>query len=214
MSGSNDGAGVAGIQVRACPNTTDSSCAGSIDVQTTDATGHCELMLPTGPRGFGGYFESTATNDITLLNFVMPPLASDRADYQRIQCTGALLQSLVGTAGYKLDPHRGHIGIEAHNCLSQSLVGMLDVRAVTLASGVAFEIDPSDATTVPVYLHGNAFETKDPKTDESGTAGVVNVIPGVHTLTMKLAATGQRIGSTSITIRPGVWSMIAFFPSP
>lgn len=144
----------------------------------------------------------------------MPPLWKDRLDYQRAQWTGPPLTSLTSTAGFAQDPNRGHIGIEARNCLSHALDGDLDIRPITAAIGASFDLDPPAPGSTAAYLRGNALETKDPTTDASATAGIVNVPPGVYTLTMRLGVGGPRIGSLRIAIRPGVWSNVAIFPSP
>jgi hypothetical protein len=82
------------------------------------------------------------------------------------------------------------------------------------AEGVGFSSLEGDATTVAFYMIKGIPSTKQPATDTSGWGGLLNLPPGSVTLTGRLAATGQELGTLSVFARAGELTYTAVVPAP
>jgi hypothetical protein len=107
------------------------------------------------------------------------------------------------------------------------IVYQLDCQG-NLAPGVRFEVDKlAPPTTVPVggqekvaettrfYLVGRVPNRDAPATEaDSGGGGFANAVAGQLVVSAFVDATGQKIGQTGLTVRPGVATYAVMEPSP
>lgn len=205
-----------GVEVRACPDPVDPACTISLATQTTGADGKTKFTLPTGTRGFDGYFEATRLNDVTSLYFWSVPFWADAED-GRLLWSGPTLQSILTTAGVHPDPQRGIIGIQAHDCRALALKNIFPDGMPSLAAGIAYLLEPpGDAMTKVGYFVGNTLDLNATETNVADMAlgGFVNVPPGIYTVSGKRVATGQIVSKMQVVVRAGLLTNVALFPTP
>ena len=99
-------------------------------------------------------------------------------------------------------PDRGDLIVRAYDCLGQT------------AEGVVFSSLEGDDSTVPFYMIKGIPSTKQSQTDDSGRGGLLNLPPGSVTLTGRVAATGQEVGTLSVFARAGELTYTALVPAP
>ena len=91
--------------------------------------------------------------------------------------------------------------------------GALDCQVVP-AAGVSWEPDRStESTRRFFYVDGLPSEAA-VVTDSTGYGGLINMPTGTLRLFVKLATTGQTIGSASVFVRAGHISFVSLTPSP
>jgi hypothetical protein len=94
-----------------------------------------------------------------------------------------------------------------------AFVGALDCAGKPVA-GVAWEPSIVDAMSKRFYyIHGLPDEAA-VATDSTGFGGLLNAPPGTITFTARVQATGQKIGSATMLVRPGVASYTYLAPVP
>jgi hypothetical protein len=212
---------VANAPVKACA-IGDVTCSTSIDSHTTDSTGTVMFAaLPTGTKGFDGYFEVDFPNDMPNLNFNDPPIYASSGSV-RTFWSGALVAETAQAVGVTLDPSRGTLLIEAHDCTEfPSNVSCLGNDAGCPSSrpgGVSLSINVSDPKIVTGYItdqNGSvvASRTATCTADKFGAGGFFNVPPGPVTITGTLT-TQQTMATLTVFVRAGAVSLVVLPPTP
>ncbi len=117
------------------------------------------------------------------------------------------------------DRSRGIIGFQIHDC--SQFPGGISCRdkacRTYLAGGVVYSIDVQDPAIVLGYVTNVdgkvGLSTRATSTSALiGLGGFVNVPPGPVTITAKVAATGQTIGSYKMFARAGALSATVALP--
>ncbi len=208
---------VANVDVRACPDREDPTCANATASTKTDADGNAVITVSLGSGGFNGYFEAVETGDSPNLHFVGNPIWLANATHQRVEWRAAELKLLMDTIGVSVDPAKGTILFQTQDCNSRSLP--TDPLAPNgLAAGVSLSLEPMPAgvslgyavptPTFHISLQATATVAG------NGGGGFINVPPGVYTITGKLEKTGERVGSQRVHVRAGAMSLVILAPTP
>ncbi|MEO6575545.1 MAG: hypothetical protein ABIP89_16975, partial [Polyangiaceae bacterium] len=180
---------IVGSQIRACSDPSDPSCAAPVDMpRGTDAQGMAPFVLPPGTSGFSGYFEVSQPGQLTNLHAVWPPFWESVSSYWLAEWADSDFKAYTDGVGVAWDTAaHGSIIIEAHDCagLNAPYHGVMK-----LAEGLTFNVDTADAKTAVGYMKGLLVTANGP-TNAGGAAAIINVPPGVATVTGTLTATGQ-----------------------
>ena len=214
--------GLPGATVKSCA-ATDTACASPFETLTSDADGKVTFKsLPTPGKGFDGFVQVQIDTDLPNLNFEGNPITGNYGSgYGRTNYGDAQLATLLQTAETKVtfDRSRGIIGLQAHDC--SQFPGGISCRDKACKTynpgGVAFSIDVQDPAIVLGYVANVdgkvGLSTKATSTSALlGLAGFVNVPPGPVTVTAKVAATGQTIGTYEMFSRAGALSATIALP--
>lgn len=208
---------VANVDVRACPDPEDPSCANATPTKKTDADGNAVIAVPLGAKGFTGYFEATEAGDAPNLHFVPNPIWTTTAAHQRVQWRAAELKLLTDTVAVSLDAAKGSILFQTQDCHSKSLPNQA-LAPSAVAGGVSLSIEPMPAGASVAYVvptptfHITLQATA--TADGNGSGGFLNVPPGVYTITGKREKTGERIGAQRVHVRAGALSLVILAPTP
>jgi hypothetical protein len=213
--------GLPGAVMKSCA-LTDTACGSPFETLTADADGKVTFKsLPTSGKGFDGFIEVRVGTDLQNLNFEGHPLTGNYGNYGRTHYSDAQLATLLQTTETKVtfDPARGIIGFQIHDC--SQFPGGISCRDKACKAynpgGVSFTIDNPDPQIVRGYLSAAgakvSLSTKATSTSPLvGLGGFVNVPPGPVTITAKVAATGQTIGTYKLFSRAGAISAIVALP--
>jgi hypothetical protein len=213
--------GVTGAVVKTCARA-DVACASPFETLTTDDTGTVSFKsLPTGTTGFDGYFEVQVGSEIANLNFEGHPITAVIPKYGRTHYGDSQIATLLQTSATKvdLDRTRGVVTFQARDC-SEYPAGVScresNCRAYT-PGGVSFSLDVQDPKIIRGYISSIDGKVTLSTTATStsalfGLGGFVNVPPGPVTLTAKVAATGQIIGTYKTFARAGAISAMVATP--
>lgn len=191
--------GVGELTVHAC-DASDDACATPLASATTNDAGVATLVLPPGAATFDGYIEVIGYEMPTNLIFFDGRAASDTGFYDLEITTRAALAISQQLAGATLDPQRGLVRIEAHDC------------AGAAAPGVALAVSTADRATTFAYSTGDGtgYSPDGKTTDSTGVAvafGVKDGGFGVH------EAVGQRgVGGALAFARAGAVSSVVALP--
>ncbi len=201
---------VAGVAVKVCTSLADTTCGDAGAPATSDSNGVVDLTVPLGTKGFAGYFDCAVTNDVTILNVVLPPFAADVPMYQRVQWSAAAFQVVFNTTS-GIEWHsttHGLIGFEVHDC------GAYTGVRPNVAAGVTVEVTSAAPSAKTGYIDtkSSKIDTTRTSTDKSGLGGVVDIPAGMATIRWKLAATGQTLGQIAVPVRVGVATMVTLPP--
>jgi hypothetical protein len=200
------GAGLPNLVVKACPMSTDRSCASPISMGTTDQSGTVLLPLATVPAnayGFWGYFDLTwpVTPPLHYLFFLSFPLSVAHAQLIEAIYTPGELGNLFAIPPYQPDPSRGILQVVAADCLTLP------------APNVTFVAEGTDAHTLTVYRQGTYLNTAATSTDRSGMVFFLNA-PAVP---IKVEATPAGFVTPSsvvnVFVRPGAVSIVQAIPT-
>ncbi len=198
-------------QIRACPDTGDPGCGAPVDMpRATDVQGMAPFVLPAGAAGFFGYFEVTQPGQLTNLHAVWPPFWENVSSYWLAEWADSDFKAYTDGVGVAWDTGgHGGIIIEAHDCtgLDAPYHGLMK-----LAEGLTFSVDTADAKTAVGYMKGLIVTASGP-TNAGGAAAIINVPPGVATVTGTLTATGQVIGTLKVPVRAGALTLMVFTPT-
>jgi hypothetical protein len=188
-----------GVAARVC-HKLDTSCAEPLlaDLVSDDA-GRLVMVVP---QGFDGYVELSAPAAMRGSYYFYPPLTSDREIPNVPILQASSLSTFATLAGANLMAERGHLLVGARSCLGLTV------------EGVGFSSLEGDASTVPFYMIKGIPSSKQSSTDTSGWGGLLNLPPGSVTLTGRLAATGQNVGTLSVFARAGELTYTALVPAP
>ena len=195
---------VAGLVVRAC-DTSDPTCTTPISSGTTDATGSVTLPLrnePPDDLGFDGYFDLVTADGLHELYFLSAPLTRSHATVPWVALSLTTFDNLASLAGVTLDPTRGHIAVDASDCL------------LAPASGVTFTATGTDSATHLLYYADGMLLGDAPGTDLTGLAFFLDVPVGSVTVQATPTALGTVSSTVSAFTRPGALSVVAALPTP
>jgi hypothetical protein len=211
---------VKGATVKTCAFS-DTECASPIETATTPDTGIAPFTkLPTTGKGFDGFFEVKIGTEQTNLNFSGIPIWTKFPKSGRLYWGDTQIGVVLKTGSLKQDPSLGLIGIQAHDCTEMpGGVPCNDKEPCPsyTPGGVAFDIDNRDPRITRVYvtINGNAVAastTAAATTPLNGNGGFLNVPPGPVTVTAKVVATGQQIGTYKLFVRAGAMSLLTAQP--
>jgi hypothetical protein len=213
--------GLPGATVKSCA-ATDTACASPFETLASDGDGKVTFKsLPTPGKGFDGFFQVQVGSDLPNLDFEGHPITGNYGNYGRTTYGEAQLATLLQTAETKVtfDPSRGVVGIQVHDC--SQYPGGTSCRDKACKSynpgGVVFSIDVQDPGIVVGYLSAVdgkvGLSTKATSTSALvGLGGFVNVPPGPVTITAKVAATGQTVGTYKMFSRAGAFAATVALP--
>lgn len=200
---------IAGASVRACASAAEPACAEPLAIAETAKDGRARLDLPTGSRGFAGYFETARPGELLNVAFVSPPIAKDTADYSRPYWSRDDLRAFAQMAGLALDPEAGHVLARTFDCRARE-----DANA-PMAAGVTVSLDPMPPGAKVAYtVHdgpGVTLSTAAKASDSSGHVAFFDVPAGRYTLVGRLAS-GAIVARAPIHVRAGALATIALVP--
>lgn len=208
---------VPNLDVRACPDREDATCANGTTAKKTDSAGAVALEIPLGTAGFNGYFEAVEANDVTNLHFVPNAILKTITQHDRAEWRASEIKLLMDTVDVKIDPTRGNILVQTQDCKSKALPNN-ELALSPLAGGVSLTLDPMPAGVTRAYVilkpttivSVSATATA----DDFGGAGFINVPAGVYSVIGTLERTGERIGTQRLHVRAGAHSMVILAPTP
>lgn len=217
---------VANVPVKPCGRADTACTSPVVPAQTTDSAGAVMFAgLPTGANGFDGYFEVDAPNDVPNLDFVNPALFAAFPAYNRVYWSGAALTTIANTANVTMDPSRGTLGVEVHDCSEYpGNVHCVEDGGCPIGKpgGVSVTINPEamDSATVGGYLtsvNGLAgVSTQATCTSVglgvSGKAGFFNVKPGPVTITATISG-GVVVATFSVFVRANAATFVELPPT-
>jgi hypothetical protein len=194
------GAPPKGATVRVCSKL-DVPCASPLaSTASVDDTG---LVTAGVAAGFDGYLEISGTDVTPALFFVTRPVYADVETPGVVPMVSpAGFENIAKAIGTTIDPASGHIYALASTCLDAP------------ASGVRLELDKKSAATAGYYMVNNAPVGTATSTDAAGSGGFLNVPEGFAKVSGFVAASGARIGESSVVIRKGTVSYPRLLPSP
>jgi hypothetical protein len=192
-------AGVGGVTVRAC-DASDTACAAPLATAQADDSGVVAMFLNGAQPSFDGYLEITGAQMPTNLVFFDGRAPALDGFYEVVVTTADALGISEVLAGVKLDPQRGVVRIEAHDCSGAP------------AAGVRLGVSTWDAQTTTAYSTGDgaSLSAGAGATDPTGIAlafGVPVAGFGVN------EAVGQKgVGGTIAFARAGSVSSVVAMP--
>jgi hypothetical protein len=142
---------IANVDVRACPDREDATCANATSAKKTDANGNALFTVPIGANGFTGYFEATEPGDAPNLHFVPNRIWKTSASEQRVEWRAAELKILTDTVGLSLDATKGNVLFQTQDCRSKSLPNT-GLAPSAIAGGVTVSIEPMPAGVSTAYV--------------------------------------------------------------
>jgi len=191
-------------------------------IVSPDAQGLLHLTLPSGFDGFVLIDPIVPTNDggapdagdagapdaappdvfVPSLVFFNPPIYSDVVYTVIVMVKTSELGQIAGVEQTTLDPNLGAVFMETVDCNFKP------------AAGVSVTIDSTTSSTQGFYFKGGLPALNAPSTDVTGYAGFVNVPLGTPTVTGKLEATQQKIGTATVFTQRSTISYTVMAPSP
>jgi hypothetical protein len=203
---------MAGVFVRLCP-LADPTCATEWDHATTDSTGYASVSGRLSQQGngnagvFNGYVDLSDGGVYPTVAIIFPPLAgslagsADYTPYLAQTFSAHDVSLLTSVLPVPLDPTRGHVVISALDCLQVP------------AAGMTFQMVPPDGALI-VYVRSGVPSVQATATDVTGTAAILNVLPGPITVSTHVAATGALVSQHSAFVRAQTITQIAGAPLP
>lgn len=203
------------VEVRACPDAADPTCAAGTAVKTTDPDGKAAFDVD---GGFFGYFEAVVPADMTNLHFVPVPMVYTPLRHDRVQYSGSDVKILFETAEVPLDVTKGQVFVQAQDCTTRALPENASRFRSLVAGGVGLSLEPMPAGVVQVYAVFDATvrlsKTVTETYDGAGAGGFMNVPPGVYTIGGTRVSNGARIGAQKIHVRADAVSLVILAPLP
>jgi hypothetical protein len=200
-----------GSMVMACDKL-DFTCASPLAQSMTDDTGLVSLTVPSGIDGFDGYLDVTGGQVagtggpvFPSIWYPVPYVVADGWRGRTLLLSMDDFEGILAATGTTPDPTRGHLALNAVDCLFGP------------APGVSFTVDSADSQTVGYYLVNGVPVTTATATDASGIGAFGNLpVTGGARLVVAKAfagnAGGQSLGALSFIIRPGTVSTSSSFP--
>lgn len=143
-----------------------------------------------------------STHWMPSLVFFNPPLVRDTTYGQVPLFHPDDVQLIAQSQGNTVDP-----------ALGIAFVGVLDCSG-NPAAGATWEPSVVDMKSRRFFYINSFPDEAATATDKSGRGGLVNAPVGTLTVTATVAATGKRIGSATVLVRPGVASYTFLAPTP
>lgn len=188
-----------GIAAKVCLPV-DIDCASPVGkTMRADAEGKMELELPTPLRSFAGFLDLEGEGWYPTLVHLGWPVARPGVTYMPI-VTEQSVQFNILTSGVQPDPTRGQLQIRMFGCAG---VGMRDVY---------FEADKADEESRTWYARPALPNFDADRTGDLGSGGIINVKPGLTTITARLRSDDTLIARTSAPVRPGYLTIVVLAP--
>ena len=192
-------ASLPGIVAQLCRKL-DLTCENPIYTTVADETGGVTMQLEPA---FDGYVQLTGARIAPSLYFLTPPTSGD-LDLPTVPLTspvvaGGIVQTAGGTTW---DKERGIVLLNAFDCTGKGAAN------ITYAIGGA-----PDPSTFVFYLVNALPTTAVTFTDDTGYGGLVNVPPGVTTVSALLQPSGRKISKISVLVRAGYVSYSSVTPN-
>jgi hypothetical protein len=194
------------IDARPCGKT-DVTCASPLGPTVQpNAQGILSFVLDAG---FDGYVELKSTNidgglpaHLPSLVFFNPPLSVDTIYIPIPLISPAALGGLAAQFGNAIDPTLGAPFAEVMDCQGKA------------ADGVGVALDQVDSGTRTFYFVNGLPTESTTQTDLTGYSGFINAPTGVRTITGTVKATGKRVGTISVLVRPSTLTYTVLPPTP
>jgi hypothetical protein len=197
---------LAGLPVRACPESYDSTCANGTPWQTTNDAG---LSTFTLLNSFDGFFEFDPDAGLFTTSF-WPGLmvagdttATIGATTLPLAAIGELQAVLPGVhIDGEADGGLGHVLLTVYDCQDHSAPGVSFTPSSTAPAGGGY----ATQLFYTASAGGPGMElpsTTATKTDNSGTGGILNVPTGLLTVAVTQASTGRQVGVVNVLVPPG-----------
>lgn len=187
-------------------------------ILSPDAQGLLHLTIPAGFDGFvlvdpvipksdagtpdGGDAGPPPDVFVPSLIFLNPPIDADLVYSTIVMVKTSELSQIAAIEQTPIDPSLGAVFMETVDCTAHP------------AAGVSVTLDSTTTTTQGFYFAKGLPALSAPATDETGYAGFVNAPLGTRTITGKVQATQQRIGTATVFTRPSTISYTTMAPSP
>ena len=188
-----------GLTVKACARA-DTSCSQPLQTTTTNGSGIATLTLSTGQSGFDGYAEISSGQLVPELLFISTPVTKDMTFTTWVASPNTL--NLVSTIyGVAIDMSRGAVAGLLSDCAQQ-------------LTGLNMWIASADGCSVLGYGQNGLPSKTATETDSTGIAYGFNIPVGDTEVRSRLSASHALVGSTTVFVRAGALSAVAFDPTP
>jgi hypothetical protein len=180
----------------------DINCTTPSNTTVSDASGTVTLQVEAG---FDGYVTLSGDMFVPELYAITPPRAGD-LDVSASMLSFAAAAGLTQAAGGAWLTDRGLVLLNTTDCAGSNLADV----SYAVATGA------KDNSSYVFYTAKNFPTSGASATDESGYGGVVNLLPGVVTISATLAANGpgaRTVGNVSLNVRAGYVSFSSVSPS-
>ncbi len=134
--------------------------------------------------------------------FFNPPVDQDLTYSTIVMVKTSELGQIAQIEGTTLDPSLGAVFMQNVDCTLKA------------AAGVSVTLDSTATSTQGFYFENGLPKLNASSTDVTGYAGFVNAPLGTRTVTAKVEATQQRIGSATVFTRQSTISYAVLAPSP
>ncbi len=188
-----------GVTVKAC-SVADVMCATPLTMGTTDAMGAVALTFPRLADRFNGVMEMTGGGTYPTRAYGVRFAADNTSSLQVPTAMEATL--LANIAGADLDPTRGSVIFDVHDCMGAH------------AAGASVVVSTVDTHSQRMYIRGALPDTTATDTDASGIGGYLNVPAGATMLNATVASGGAHIGTYNADVRAGYLQIVVAFPAP
>lgn len=176
----------------------DLQCGTPVLDATTNAEGTLQITVP---GNFAGYLKVESARFLPAMYFLPAALPADGVLQPfPLLASGIIADALALALGAELDPSRGHMMLIAEDCMGMAV------------SGATFSSPQKDASTVQFYVRDLLPATEATETSEVGQGGYLNFPPGPAVLDVKQVATGLRLTTVSVVMRPGFVSVAYIRP--
>ncbi len=192
ITDSQSGSAIGGASVQAC-NASDTNCSAPVGGGSSDGSGRLTVTVPTGGSGWFGYFRIQAGGYPVHEFWASLPVLGDEPSPPQLTDSSTLGQvaSYLGTSY-----GQGTILGKAFDCSANA------------GSGVSFS---ESGGGTPFYVSGG-LPTSGGTTDGTGQWGVMNVNPGMVTITATHG--GTPVGAMTVNVKSGVVTAIGMLPTP
>jgi hypothetical protein len=185
-----------GLTVTAC-SPLDIECDVPMTGETRpDADGRVRVQVPVN---FAGFFEVVSEQTVPAMLFIDGALTEDTEAPIMLVIGQGPFMALSQSQGVTIDPQMGHLLLRAFDCNGELAAG---VRFTNDRGGLPFAF----VDTLPVV--GQTV------TDAQGTAGFINVSPGLTVVSSLRADDNVLTRTASGRVRPGWFTYIDLAASP
>jgi hypothetical protein len=218
-----------GVGVRAC-NRLDVNCDRPVNstLAVADPMGIARLQVPSGFDGYGQIIEVNDAGTPVVYDAGSGDAGAD-ADASFMPPPGSYIPSVVfftppiiRDLDYGIVPifHYDEIDVLAvaqgntwNRGYGLVFIGTLDCSRKP-AAGVTWEPNVIDPLQKRFYYVNGLPSEEATATDSTGFGGLLNAKPGSIIITATLQATGTRVGSATVLVKPGAASYIYLPPTP
>jgi hypothetical protein len=170
----------------------DVSCDVPVQMPALSPTGELAITLP---ETFQGYLQLSSPDHVAHV-VMLDPVAT--TDEQIEVLSEPLLTGIAKQAGMTYDPAQGTVLLRTVDC----------ARALT--AGESVSLSPSPGQTA--YFTDGLPSTSGTATDATGVAMVLNVAPGLTTVSATLASNAQVVATRKGLVRPNTITIVDVAP--